>query len=691
LSIVSSNAELKSQIEYRKSKIPSLRYPLSAIRRGGPAMNFLAPWTALIAAAVSVPLLVLLYFLKLRRREVVISSTLLWRRAVQDLQVNAPFQRLRRNLLLLLQLLALAAMLAALARPVLRLSMGPGKRYVLLIDRSASMSATDVSPTRLDQAKRQASLIAASLRASSLGLGEGGDQAMVVAFDEQARVMCNFTSDRRQVQAAIDAIQPTDGRSRLGEALTVARAFARSTGAGEDAESASSAAVQIELFSDGRIADTEELDLPGGAIAFHRIGLGDDNLAVVALQARRSFEKSDQVEIFAMVANFGPEARITDLQLSLDGAIRSVRRLEVPAFRTPQGRSGGGPGLASLTFALSQPSQAVVEVRQTRADLLAADDAAWAVLPGPRRLAVLLVTAGQPPLRSALRACPFQKLDVLTPAQFDALDPDDLAAQGLYDVIVLDNYTPARLPRGRFLVFGRPPAASGVAFDQELRDQVVVDWRSRHPVLQHVNLDNLYAQRAWRLKLPAEASVLAEFASAPALALVRHGGSVFLLAPFDSLQTNWPFEPSFVLFCYNATAWLGLESGPQAETALRVGQPISLDQLPPGQEVVIADPDGHDHRLRASSAGTLHFPATARAGLYTVRIEQRPPRRIAVNLLDPPESRIAPADNLRLLGREIGDSGEPQPTNMELWPLLAFLGLLLACLEWVVYNRRAQL
>ena len=65
-------------------------------------MSFLAPWTALVAAAVSVPLLVLLYFLKLRRREVVISSTLLWRRAVQDLQVNAPFQRLRRNLLLLL-------------------------------------------------------------------------------------------------------------------------------------------------------------------------------------------------------------------------------------------------------------------------------------------------------------------------------------------------------------------------------------------------------------------------------------------------------------------------------------------------------------------------------------------------------------------------------------------------------------
>ena len=74
-------------------------------------MQWLTPAMALIAGAMTVPLLVLLYFLKLKRTERVVSSTLLWQRAVQDLQVNAPFQRLRRNLLLLLQLLALIAAL----------------------------------------------------------------------------------------------------------------------------------------------------------------------------------------------------------------------------------------------------------------------------------------------------------------------------------------------------------------------------------------------------------------------------------------------------------------------------------------------------------------------------------------------------------------------------------------------------
>src|SRR5690242_11664210 len=96
---------------------------------------------ALAATAIVVPALLILYFLKLRRREMPVPSTLLWKKAIQDLQVNAPFQKLRRNLLLLLQMLLLLLLTLALSRPVANYYRGAGKTSVILIDRSASMSA----------------------------------------------------------------------------------------------------------------------------------------------------------------------------------------------------------------------------------------------------------------------------------------------------------------------------------------------------------------------------------------------------------------------------------------------------------------------------------------------------------------------------------------------------------------------
>src|SRR5881227_2347040 len=96
----------------------------------------LTAWSALAGVPAGI---LLLYFLKLRRRPVQVPSTLLWRRSLEDLHVNSLFQRLRRNLLLFLQLLAVLLAMLALTGPRIRGTTGPGQRYVLAIDTSASM------------------------------------------------------------------------------------------------------------------------------------------------------------------------------------------------------------------------------------------------------------------------------------------------------------------------------------------------------------------------------------------------------------------------------------------------------------------------------------------------------------------------------------------------------------------------
>ena len=119
----------------------------------------------LALAGLSLPLLAM-YFIKVRRRRFEVPAAFLWQQAL-DAQRNAsPFERFRRNLLLLLQLLALLLLSLALARPVLDLALPPARSLVLVLDTSASMGATDVPQGRLGAAVALASEVVDGLGSS---------------------------------------------------------------------------------------------------------------------------------------------------------------------------------------------------------------------------------------------------------------------------------------------------------------------------------------------------------------------------------------------------------------------------------------------------------------------------------------------------------------------------------------------
>ncbi|MFN0010484.1 MAG: vWA domain-containing protein [Phycisphaerales bacterium] len=316
-------------------------------------MTFLTPLFALLAAAVAVPTLVILYFLKLRRQTVEVSTTLLWKKAIEDLQANAPFQKLRRNLLLFLQLLALAAALFALAQPQLSAAGLGGVRHVILIDRSASMQATDGDEkdpakgekTRLERAKEEARRVVDSMREASFlsaAAGGAGDEAMVIAFDATAEVRQNFTPSKAALRAAIEAIDAGDDSSSLKEAIKLAKAYSPRAVIEDKGLVASGPPARIHIISDGRLPDagssTDDpnkaaLELtPEDEVLFHSIGSKDSsNLGIVGLRAERSFDKPGTMSVFVGVQSSFRAARTVDVELSVDGQVAGIRSLTLPA------------------------------------------------------------------------------------------------------------------------------------------------------------------------------------------------------------------------------------------------------------------------------------------------------------------------------------------------------------------------
>ena len=211
----------------------------------------LAAWSALAGVPVGI---IALYFLKLRRRPVRVPSTILWRRSMEDLHVNSLFQRLRRNLLLFLQLLAVAMIMLALAGLRVKGTSGVRQRFVLLVDNSASMSATDVAPSRLAKAKEAAKKVVQEM--------DSDDLAMVISFSDSARVVSSYTSDRRTLSARIDSIEPSQSSTSLREGLQVAAGLANpSKQIGEGVVASSVVTPKLFIYTDGGFGDVEGFSL----------------------------------------------------------------------------------------------------------------------------------------------------------------------------------------------------------------------------------------------------------------------------------------------------------------------------------------------------------------------------------------------------------------------------------------------
>src|SRR5687768_16105667 len=119
------------------------------------------------------PSIVALYFLKLKRQPLAVPSTYLWSRTIEDLHVNSLWQRLRQSLLLLLQLLLIVLLAITLLRPGWKGTELIGHRFIFLIDKSASMGASDIGPSRLDDAKKQVKALVEQMKT--------GDQAMIIS------------------------------------------------------------------------------------------------------------------------------------------------------------------------------------------------------------------------------------------------------------------------------------------------------------------------------------------------------------------------------------------------------------------------------------------------------------------------------------------------------------------------------
>ena len=239
-------------------------------------MHFLAPIAFLFAA--SIPVVVVFYLLKRKRVLKLVSSTLLWQKYLAETQASAPFQRLRKNWLLILQIILLALVVFALARPYFATKARPSQLRVVILDGSASMQATDETPSRFEKARAEALKWVDSLA--------GNDQMVVLLAGANTEVKQSATTEKAALRRALQSCVCSDGPTRLVPALKMAESLVRDLDPKTNPE--------IHLFSDGAVPQMAEFENQALPLVFHRVGKDANNVGITALDVRANPENHKQ-------------------------------------------------------------------------------------------------------------------------------------------------------------------------------------------------------------------------------------------------------------------------------------------------------------------------------------------------------------------------------------------------------------
>ncbi len=609
-----------------------------------------------LAMMALVGVVVVLHMLRVDRREQRVPSTWLWQRLELDPPASRPWRRPPPSWLLALQIATVALLAAAFARPFFFTDRSVGTSLVVLLDQSASMAATDVEPDRMTEARRVVQERAEEAISA-------GALVTLVAFADDTEVLLSSSDDPATIRRALAGLRPQPSHGRLADALGLASALAE----GQDD-------ARMLVVTDGAL-DAEGARPPTTPLDWLLVGTGDDNQSVVALSIDPRPDGSS--EAFVRVANHARTTARRRVLLESSGQLVDARDLSLPP---------GGD--AAYVVPLARGADGALTARLAGDDLLAMDDAAYAVAARGDGARVSLVTNGNRFLETALSLLP--GVDALT-----TVPADGVTLLGRADVVVADGAPPPQLAAPLLLVH---PTASlaGIEVLGQLDAPVPIIVAPDHP-LAVPGLDEtaildaaaLGLGEGWLPLLVAEV----EGRTWPLMAEGQIDGRPAIVVAFDLGRSDLPLRPAFPLWVAATLDHLAPTTALGLPASAAPGVPLALRLPPRVTSAAVLAPNGDVLSLDPAQSEVLWVPEAVGVHHLTLHAGQDEPPLVvplAVNhalgagsdVRGRPVVLAAPA-------AEAIASDDERRGRREMWRWLVGLALVLGSAEWWLDHRRS--
>jgi len=601
--------------------------------------------------------LLLFYFLKLRRPRLEIPSLALWRQVINDNRVNSPFQKFKRNLLLLLQLLLLCLLILAAMQPFIHSGPERAEYLPVLIDCSASMAA-------LDKPEGESRLAVAKQNVRELIENLLPDQRMsLIAFHSTVKLLTDFTNNRRVLLDALDKLEVVEVGSRLEDAMRLTQALSRT--------------VPIEsvlIFTDGNVPQQVDFELPF-PLNYQKIDPAGANIGITALNARRA--GADGWDVFVRVESAVSGQSAGTIELLQDGNSIGSQKVVLD-----QGES------ERLVFTVETQAASDLEVRLTPSDpdSLASDNIAYLSLPQGRPLRVY----ADPELASFRHA-----LGAIKGIEMNAEDQES-AGDAVYDLMISDQPEDVAREASVSLFVGFVPDDLKSLVSIESGTATVVDWERSSSLLQHVQMADVQSfDEPHKNENVTDGDieqfgyeVLAFGRTGPLILKRRLGARLSYHLLFHTDRSTLPYRIGFPIVVANLVQ-IAMQHASLSEVRGVPTGVLPARFLEANQQYSVRGPAGFELDVKSGDDALVAGIAAEKAGIYEIQGGSDSNHKIGAALFDAGETSLQTSDELEFR-EEISVSATDSPiaNDKPLWPIFAVLGFGTLLVEWWFFQRR---
>lgn len=517
-------------------------------------MSFAWPG-AWMFAALALPI-ILFYLIRQRVRLKPVSTTLFWQTQPTRIH-NAPlWQKLRRLLSLLLQLLFLGLLVAALARPLWPGQTAKARSVILILDAGPTMSVQENGKTRWELLQK-----AAAAEIARIGVQ---DEAMLIGAGIPPEIYQTWTNRRADLTKALQRSYPSTSPTDLASTIALARDLA-----------AARPKAEVRLLTDALWRRTPDLP-PNTQVTL--IGSQQPNVGITLFAARRSvvLPGEFQAEIVVEKNENGPAQG--ELQLTWNGQLKDVVPIELDKTnrwtRTWKFQENGAVELQAKF------------VPRGGADAWEKDNSATARLPELSSTRVALISEQDSYVEAALKVLPtVQMTKTNNPAGVEA------------DLYIFDRIAPPPEFAGPAALFIRPPGSGYWGTELGSPASVVVsELLPGKPALNHVHLLDTQINSVAQYQAPTGSVLYARAPDRPVLFGNWERAPRQLTMAFVPEESDLVFRTAFPILISNLVS-----------TARDVSElPI---QSQPGSVATALKPAAIDTSHSNNTSISLSFPA----------------------------------------------------------------------------------